>query len=917
MSAGNAPRRSLRPGLTRLLLWPYPASFRREFGPDLRSHLARQRREPRYAMPVLGLLLFLWEAGRDAVATGIRLRREEAVRARRADPDPVRPPRGGIGPALGAMSRDLRHAVRNLSRSPGFVAVFVLTLGLGIGANTAMFSVVYGVLLQPLPHDDADRIVYLRHAAPLASIDNALFSVPEIDDYRRGVPDLTDVSEFSALTFTLLGDDTPRRVRAGVVTGNYFPVMGLDAAAGRTITAHDDGPDAAAVAVLTDEYWRRAFGADPGVVGRTLEMNGRSLTIVGVIEPSPPYPERTDLYVNLAASPHHLDAAMSHDRVHRMTEVFARLAPGATLEGVREQVRAVTARVQEAYPEAYDPGSGFTVQVTPFKDQLTARARPTFLLLLATASLVLAIACANLANLTLTRVLRRGGEFAVRVSLGGSRLAIRRQLLAESLILAVAGGVVGVLLAGVSLGVLVRFAGRFTSRAAEIGLDGSVLAYAMGVVLVASVFFTLVPTLPGRDSIAPLLRGAGGRVTSGGRARRLQKVMVVAQVGASCVLLIGAGLLLRTMAHLDRVDPGFEGTQVLAMEVPVDASGRTGEEVVARYEEIRRAVEAVPQVESAALTNLLPMLAMPGTFAAQFEIDVEGHEPVPGQPLPRANLRVVSPEYFHTLGIELLEGRAFDSSDGPEAPVVVLNRAMADTYFPEGNAVGRRIAWADDVMRFLGVGPEMRPVVGVFEDTRDRGVDVPAGHTMYNPYPAVRWSGGLVLRTAGDPHEVVPEVRDAILGIDRRQPIDNVATLADYAQEWVAPRRLNTVLLTGFGVLAAVIAAVGIGSVLAFSVRSRIREFGVRRAFGATGGEIRSGVIREGLLLTGIGLGVGVVGSALLARLLVGLLVGVPAWDPLTYGAAAVLLGAVAVAACWIPARSASRVSPVEALSSE
>ncbi len=904
---------------TWLLLAPYPPAFRREYGRDLATHLARQRREARYARPVVGSIRFLWEEGRDALATGLRLRGEALLRGRRGGTPVVPGGRtGGLGAALTGMGRDLRYGIRALSRSPGFVAVFVLTLGLGIGANTAMFSVVNGVLLRPLPHDGADRIVYLRHAAPLAAIDNALFSVPEIDDYRRGVEGLEGVAEFSALTFTLLGLEGPLRVRAGIVTGNYFPVMGLSAAVGRFIAPGDDGPEAPAVMVLTDEYWRRAFGADPAVVGRTLEMNGRSIIVVGVAEPSPPYPEQTDVYVNLAASPHHLDASMSHDRVHRMTEVFARMAPGATVEGVGAEVARVTRRIHADHPEAYDAGSGYMVRVTPLKDQLTARARPTFLLLLVTAFLVLGIACANLANLTLTRVLRRDNEFAVRVSLGGSRLAIRRQLLAESLLLALAGGLLGLLLAFVSLDVLVRFAQRFTSRASEITLDGTVLAYAMGVTVAASVFFTLFPALPGRESIGPLLKRAGGRVTVGGWAKRLQRGMVVAQIGTSCILLVGAGLLVRTMIHLNEVDPGFESTRVLAMEVPVSTAGRSGEEVRDRYREIRRTVEDLPEVEAAALTSIIPLAGMPGTFMARFEIDVEGHETVTGQPVPRADFRVVSPEYFHTLGVEVVAGRAFEPDDGEDgAAVVIINQAMAESYFGGESAIGRRIAWSDEVMRFLGVSHEMRTVVGVVEDTRDQGVDAPVAHTVYNPYPAVAWSGGLILRTAGDPHRVLPSVRRAILDIDAAQPIDNVATLEEFGREWVAPRRLNTVLLGAFGILATVIAAVGIGSVLAFSVRARVKEFGIRRAFGATGQEIRSEVIGEGLTLTGLGLGLGVGGSVLLTRLLEGLLVGVPTWDPVTYGLVAALLGGIAVLACWVPARRAARISPVEALTAE
>ena len=467
------------PILRRFLLAPYPADFRDDYGGELEQYLGLQATEPRYR-GVAGRVRFVTEAGWDAWRSGCRLRVEMWQEARRAGAASINGIRAdGREMMMDAIMRDVRLAVRGLARSPGFAAVFVLTLGLGIGANTAMFSAVNGVLLRPLPHDNGDELVYLRHHADLAGIPNALFSVPEIDDYRQGVPSFASVAEFSSMTFTMLGYDTPRRVLSGIVTGNYFGVMGLSATLGRTIGVEDDGDEASSVAVLTDEYWRRVFGSDPDVVGRTVEINGRSTTIVGVLEPSPPYPEETDIYVNMATSPHHLDASMQHDRVHRMTEVFAQLAPGATAETAALEVDAITARIHGDFPEAYDAGSGYSVRVTPLKAQLTARARPTLLVLLGTAALVLIIACANLANLTLTRVLRRDHEMAIRVSLGGSRGTLRRQLLAESLVLAGVGAGLGVLLAYVSLDLIVSFAERFTSRASEIALDGTVLGYAL------------------------------------------------------------------------------------------------------------------------------------------------------------------------------------------------------------------------------------------------------------------------------------------------------------------------------------------------------------------------------------------------------------------------------------------------------
>lgn len=819
---------------------------------------------------------------------------------------------------LEALVRDARHAVRSLTRHPGYALVFIVTLGLGIGGNTAMFSAVSGVLLRPLPHADGDRLVYLRHSAPVAGIQNALFSVPEIEDYRQGTQSLRGVAEFSALDFTMLGLETPRVVRAGIVTGNYFEVMGLAATLGRTVGREDDGPGAPAVIVLSDAYWRNAFGADSGIIGRTAETNGRTATIVGVAEPAPPYPERTDMYVNLATSPHHLDASMSHDRIHRMTEVFGRLAPGATVESARAEVATITARLHAEYPAAYDARSGFEVTVTPLKTQLTSRARPTLLLLLATASLVLIIACANLANLALTRVLRRDHELAIRVSLGGSRAALRRALLVENLVLAGAGTGLGLLIASYSLDLLVIFVARFTSRASEIALDASVFGFATLAAVAASVFVTLLPALPD-DRMGATLTRAGTRTTVGSRARRAQRVLVVAQIAAAFVLLIGAGLLLRTMMHLNRVDPGFDTARILTMDIPADfQSGRSPDAIRNQYLSILDRVRALPGVQRAALTSSVPLSGSPGVFTAQIPIDVEGHEPVPGAPTPSASFRVVSPDYFKAMGIDLT-GRDFATTDvGDAQRVVVINESMARAYFGERDPIGQRIAWTSPLLaRYLGVGPEMRTVVGVAADTRDVGIDAEVAHTMYNPYPQVWVVGSLVIRVMGDPNAILPAVRRVVLAHDPNQPIENVATIEDLGSESVAPRRLNTMLLGAFALLALVIAAVGIGGVLAFSVESRTHEFGVRSALGAARHQIWSGVLAEGAMLAAVGVVLGSVTAAALTRFISGLLVGVPALDPVTFVAVGLLLGGVAMGAVWVPAWRAATVSPMEALGAE
>lgn len=815
-----------------------------------------------------------------------------------------------------AIMRDVRHAMRGLRKNPGYALVFIVTLGLGIGANTAMFSAVNGVLLRPLPHADGDRLVYLRQSALLADTENALFSVPEIDDYRRGAPSLEAVAEFSALTFTMLGYDAPRLVRAGIVTGNYFEVMGLSATLGRTVGIEDAGEGAPAVIVLSDAYWRSAFGADPGIIGTTVEMNGRIATFVGVAEPAPPYPEATDIYVNLATSPHHLDASMSHDRRHRMTEVFARLAPAATVESLRTEVSTITARIHEEYPEAYAATSGFDVTVTPLKTQLTARARPTLLLLLGTAFFVLIIACANLANLTLTRVLRRDHELAIRVALGGSRAALRRELLVESLVLASAGAALGLLLASVSLNLLISFAERFTSRASEIALDPSVFAFALVAAVFASVFFTMVPPLPDGDGVSRALTKGGTRSTVGAGAKRAQRALVVAQIGTSFVLLVGAGLLLRTMMHLNRIDPGFDAAQILSMDIPPNALMRADEETRNRYLAIVEDVRALPGVDDAALAMSVPLSSSGNFTTMTMEMAVEGDVLVPGAPQPRADFRVVSSGYFSTMGIELLRGREFTSTDVGDAQlVVVINESMARTHFGERDPLGQRIAWTNPLSS--AGPPEWRTVVGVAADTKDGGLVAEVFHAMYMPYQQMLLAGALVVRVSGDPVAVAPAVREAILAHDSNQAIDNVMTIAALSSESVAPQRLNALLLGGFAVLALVIAAVGIGGVLAFSVGSRTREFGVRCALGARRQQVWSGVVTEGVTLAALGVSLGTVVAVVMTRFISGLLVGVQALDPVTFVAVGLLLGGVAIIAAWVPAWRAASVTPMEALAAE
>ena len=595
---------------------------------------------------------------------------------------------------------DLRYAIRSLSRSWGFSALVVVTLGLGIGANTAVFSALRGVLLRPLPHRSGGELVYLRQSAELTGENNVRFSVPEVIDYRDGATLLTGFAEFSAMTFNMIGHTEPVQVTTGIVTGNYFDVLGLGAIAGRTFDAREDGPAAEPAMVLTHEYWMRMFGGAPDVVGRRVRVNGQALAIVGVLQPAPHYPQRTDVFVNMVTSPHHLSATMVQGRTHRMTEVFARLTAGTNVAQANAELAGITSRVHDDHPDAYETGAGYQVVATPLREVLTGEARLTLQLLMATTLLVLLIALANVANLMLMRLVGREQELAVRWSLGAGAWRLRRLLLMESGLLAVAGAGLGLLLAWPAVGLLVRLAERLTPRAAEIRVDGAVLGFTVVVALAVACALAFAPSLGRLRTLGTSAALKDGRATPGGSRRRAQRGLVVAQLAVTAVVLTTAGLLARTLLQLQAVDPGLEPEGVLTMEVPIEGAGRSPGDVLTLYEEMRRRMAALPGVVGVALGSNVPLRS------SDFMLDVAVDDrPLrPGEPTPRAEYRTASPEYFEVAGIPLLRGRAFVSTDrGETERVAILTQSLADRLFPDRDPIGRRVAWTGDVLRFIPV----------------------------------------------------------------------------------------------------------------------------------------------------------------------------------------------------------------------
>ncbi len=893
----------LRAGLARLVGLFAGRRAEEELDAELRSHLEMEIAEylRRGMAPA--------EARRQALlATGGMAQAAEAIREQR-----------GV-PWLENLAVDFRSALRGLSRTPGFTAVVVLTLALGIGANTAMFTLLRGTLLRALPNRDGDRLIYLRQSAEQPGQGNLLFSVPEVEQYRTGAAGIGALTEYSAMTFTLAAaDDPPVRIRTGIVSGNYFEVMGLDPELGRLLTPRDDGAAAASVVVLSHDFWMQQFGGDPAVVGRTVRINEQLSSVVGVVQRTPQYPDRTDVYVNTVTSPHHLSATMVTERTHRMTQLFGRLAPGITAEQARVEIGRVSSNMFRDHPEAYPPGARFAVSVLPLRRALNERATLTLWLLMGAAAFVLLIACANVANLTLMRGVGREREMLVRSALGAGRGRLRRLLVAENLLLALVGGALGILVAVAGLRLLVAFGNQLTPMAYAIRVDGLVLAVGLATSLAAAVGLSFIAPVGHQSTFAARLAPTGRRSTPNPSQRRLQQVLVVMQVAVCMILLTGAGLLVRTLANLQSVDSGVRTERVLTIETPIDASiesiFREHAARLATYERMRDRVAQLPGVEAVALTSQVPLRST--NFG--LEVKAEGRTTPAGEPNPRAEFRTVDPDYFTAAGIPVIAGRGFAITDRRDAPrVVVLNRSFARQLFGEQDPIGRQVAWTGEVLKFTPLSGEWRTVVGVVGDTRDQGLQAGPTATMFLPFAQeVIINGDLVIRTVADPAQLQPAIVRAIREVSPRQLIGRVLTLEQIRDEGVATRRLNALFIASFSALALVIAMVGIAGVLGFSVSARTAEIGIRMSLGADAGRVRRMVLGQGGYLLLIGLGIGLCGALLAARLMGGLLYGVTPSDPATLVAVALGLALVGAGACWLPAARAARVDPAIALRAE
>jgi predicted permease len=815
--------------------------------------------------------------------------------------------------------RDLKVAIRSLARVPALWFTVAITLALGIGANAAIFSVVRGVLLRPLANRDEDRLLYVRQSAPGIGADNTGFSVPEIKDIDSGLKSIKEIGTFSALDFTIVGLGDPREIRAGVVDGNYFDVMGLRPVLGRLLNPNDDGPNAAGAAVLTYRFWVNSLHSDRGVIGKVVRLGSfegsRSATIVGVLEPSVPYPVETEMIANIVTSPHHLSATMVTGREHRMTEIFARLAPGADLEAARAELRTVHTAMVSAHPEVYKPGDHYKIEVTRMHDQINSRARTILWVLFAASGLLFVIACSNVANLILARAVRREPEMAIRAALGATTSAFRRSLLAEGIVLCGSGALAGTAIAAPMVAVLARYASRFSVRALDLTLDFSMVWIGAALALAAAIFLAFVPRLPAPDSSAGFGLSSSGVRVSGGSSRRLG-IFAVTQITASFLLLGGAGALVKTLLVLEKTQPPFETAHVLAVNLPIMADGKTPDQVRDFYRETQRRVSALPGVQHVSSGFGVPWRDG-RALSISFTFSVEGARREKDED-PRARFRSISPGFFETLGVPIVEGRDFRDTDRDGAErVVIISRSVAQRLFPGREAVDRHLQWTDGVMKFIGISTEPRRIIGVVPDVDDENIIPQPAMTIYQPSTQEGWNGRLFVRAQNDPYALIPTITRTIREIAGDQPVERAATLEDVRAEVLTPDRLNAIVFGGFATLALLISVVGVAGVLAFSVSGRTREFGIRQALGARPRSILTKVLSEGLVIAGVGVAAGFVVGFALERT-IGKYIGevqLPGALPLIASAAVIL--AAAVIASALPAARAARVDPAEALRSE
>jgi len=837
---------------------------------------------------------------------------------------PDHPPAGGAGrypstrfaAILNDLVADWRFTARTLARNRGFAAAAILSLALGVGANTAIFSVVNALLLRPAPYADADRLTVLWNRSPGLGIEEDWFSTAQYFDVKNGHHGFEQLGIAIGAMANLTGQGEPERVGAVRVSSSLLPMLGVTAAQGRLFVPDDDKPGRTGAAILTHGMWMRRYGGRPGVVGQSLTLNGQPFGIVGVLPAAFSLPrevlpllyggEVTELFLPLP-----LTDAAPNTRTREDFNIVGKLKPGVPLAQAQSEMDAITARLCQEHPEVYPPNGGLTFSLVPMLEQAVGGVRLRLYVLMGAVGFVLLVACANAANLLLARTLARHREFAVRAAFGGSSGRMIRQVLAESTLVGLCGGAAGVALAYWSLGWLRAFGPKTIPRLAEVNVDWRVLVFSLALSVGSGVVSGLVPALRvSRADLMSALKQAGrsSSLSAFGRGHRTRRLLVVAELALSVLLLIGAGLLIRSFANLQGVHPGFNPRGVLTFALQLAGQQYNGPQpVLATYRQILERLDRLPGVRASGGCTALPLSDSPSWTP----ITIEGRTPPPGEQFVNTDERVAAGRYFEAMGIPLLKGRLFDDRDVTGAPgVVVVDERFAQEFWPAGDAVGRRIRRGG-----LHSQNPWLTVVGVVGRVKHQSLDDNPRIAMYLPHgQAPTRAMTVVVRATTDVEALAGPIRRTIGEVDAALPLYLVRTMEQYVGLSLARQRFTVILLTVFAVIALALAAVGTYGVMAYLVGQGTRDIGIRMALGASRGRILAMVVRQGTWLAAAGVGAGLAGAFALSRFLAALLFGVSAHDPVTFASVPVLLGAVALIACYVPARRAARVDPAVSL---
>jgi predicted permease len=804
--------------------------------------------------------------------------------------------------------QDIRFALRTLRKQPIFAVVAILTLTLGIGANTAIFSLVYQTLLAPLPYGQADRLVFVWNTYPQLGLAQASVSIPDYLDRRTQAAAIEDATLFTTRSISLVAGSQPEQLRALAVTPSFFSTLGRQPMLGRAFTEAEATPDADKFVILAHGIWMSRFGADPALVGRDVHLNGDSYRVIGILPADFDLPSREiSALVPFAFTPQQMS---DQGRGNEFSSMIARLRPGATIDQLDAQMKVIVKRNLVRLPQfqAFATKSGFGGYAVSIRDQLVGDVRTPLYVLQAGVLVVLLIACVNVANLLLMRATGRYRELAIRTTLGAGQWRLVRQLVTEAIVLAVLGGAGGLALGLAGVRALIAMSARQLPGGADAAVHAPVLAFTMGLALVTGIVFGLVPALTViRGNTSAMLKDDSTRGSASRGTSVMRSALVVAEMALALVLLIGAGLLIRSFARLQHVDPGFSSDNVLTAQLALPP-GRYPDQpkMTAFWERLVAKARELPGVTAVGLTSNVPFNGM----VSSGSYSIVGYTPGPGQPSPHGRQEVVGADYFTAMHIPLLQGRLFNDGDtATSAPVVVIDQYLVKRYFADRNPLGQQIQRGD------ASSPKLT-IVGVVGTINSIDLGEPvAKERIYRPVSQVaRPSMAVVLKTGLDPQTLVSQVRSAVQSIDPEQPIADVRTMDQWVARSLETRRTPMVLLALFGAVALVLSAIGIYGVLAFGVAQRVREFGIRQALGADRGSILSLVLKQGLWTASIGIAIGLLASALLTRYLQTLLFGVGSHDVTVFVAVPILLLMVAAAACYVPARRATTVDPMTAL---